>query len=99
MREKNIVMSSAGLGTKNDCTGEAQQQITRLTDVSHHTVESNEAFGSIFGESNSIRLVCQQPTFVILRSKILYQEEDERADVELDLYPRRARFEFLTPPP
>jgi hypothetical protein len=27
-----MVMSPAGLGTKNDCAGEAQQQFTRTTD-------------------------------------------------------------------
>jgi hypothetical protein len=28
-REKYMVMSTAGLGTKNDCAGEDQQQLTR----------------------------------------------------------------------
>jgi hypothetical protein len=28
VRQKNMVMSPAGLGTKNDCSGEGQKQFT-----------------------------------------------------------------------
>jgi hypothetical protein len=32
VRQRNMVMSPTGSGTRNDCAGESQQQFTRLTD-------------------------------------------------------------------
>jgi hypothetical protein len=32
MRKENMVLSPAGIGTKNDCAGEDQQQFTLQTD-------------------------------------------------------------------
>jgi hypothetical protein len=47
MRQKSIVMSPAGHGTKNDCAGKVQQQYTQPSDqelerISFHDTQSHE---------------------------------------------------------
>jgi hypothetical protein len=42
VREKNTVMSPAGLGTKNDCAGEDHQGFTRPTEMQLQDFQSGE---------------------------------------------------------
>jgi hypothetical protein len=64
MRQKNMVMSLVGLGNKNDCAGEDQQQFTLPTDSS---IKFNI-------KSVAIATKCQKLTCCMNASDVLVHE-------------------------
>jgi hypothetical protein len=53
-----MVTSSAGLGTKNDCAGENQQQFTLPTTSKHGNVEQNSMTRYTFDKSRLDNITC-----------------------------------------